>query len=163
MPRLFGPDGQHEHRPLRLVEVAPQDLAVLAATAGRLGHALALTGSELAEAIEAGVEAANPASYSTSPTTGVELVEVFARVNGQLDLATTADTEILTARLWSDGCSDIVATPAATAGIDPAAGTSPVGALCAYHQFSTMLTRSEPPWPRRRSTSEPASSRCRGR
>lgn len=110
LPRLFAPDGHDEHRPLRLVKVSPQDLAVLAATAARLGHALALEpGSELADAIETGAEAANPTTYS-SPTTGTELVETFARVNGLLDLATTADTAALTARLWSDGCSDIVLT-----------------------------------------------------
>jgi hypothetical protein len=111
LPRLFGPDG-HEHRPLRLVEVAQQDLALLAAAAARIGHALALEpGSELADAIETGAEAASPAAAS-SPVTGVELVETLARVNVLLDLATTPDTETLTRRLWSDGCNDIVLTTA---------------------------------------------------
>ncbi len=49
-------------------------------------------------------------AVNSSPGTGVELVETFACVNGLLDLATTADAEALTARLWSDGCGDIVLT-----------------------------------------------------
>ena len=37
-------------------------------------------------------------------------VEAFARINGLLDLASTDDTRILTARLWADGAGDVVLT-----------------------------------------------------
>lgn len=109
LPRLFGPDG-YEHRPLRLVEVSSCDLVILADAAAHLGHALACApGSDLAEAIQAGAEAAMPAACPI-PVTGVEIVELLSRVTGLLDLAHTADTEALIARLWSDGCGDIVLT-----------------------------------------------------
>ncbi|MBW0101513.1 hypothetical protein [Pseudonocardia sp. KRD291] len=110
LPLLFGADGHYEHRPMRLVELDAGDLALLSAAAMCLGHTLAMApGSELAEAIAAGAEASGGAF--TTPPSGGELVEAFARVNGLLDLATTADTELLTARLQGTR-GDVVLTPA---------------------------------------------------
>ncbi|RZT75512.1 hypothetical protein EV383_6253 [Pseudonocardia sediminis] len=110
LPLMFGADGHYEHRPLRLVEIEAGDLALLSAAAMCLGHTLAVApASELAEAIAAGAEASGGA-FTAAPSGG-ELVEAFARINGLLDLATTADTELLAARL-QDARGDVVLTPA---------------------------------------------------
>lgn len=98
--RLLGPDGRYEHRPLRLVLVDDTDLQTLGAAGQALGHALATApGGELAEAVAAGAEAADP-TYGPAPTP-VALVELMARVHGVLDLADTTDTALLRDRLRS--------------------------------------------------------------
>jgi hypothetical protein len=107
--RLLGPDRRYEHLPLRLVEVDEQDLAMLADAAAVLGRELAThPQGELAEAMEAGADAARGASGSAP--TPVQLVETLARVHGLLDLAITADTELLTARIAAAGRGDVVLT-----------------------------------------------------
>jgi hypothetical protein len=96
--RLLGPDGRDEHRPLRLVDLDPADLAVLAAAAAVLGRELATRPhGDLADAVAAGAEAAAPV-YGPTPT-GVQLVEALARAHGLLDLPDTDDTVLLRARL----------------------------------------------------------------
>ena len=100
--------------PLRLVEVDEQDLAVLAAAAAVLGRELATRPhGELAEAMDAGADAAR-GDYGPAPTP-VQLVETLARVHGLLDLASTADTELLTARIAAAGRDDVVLTAAEAA------------------------------------------------
>lgn len=96
-PLLFGSDGHYEHRPLRVVEIAVEDLALLSAAAMCLGHTLAI--------------APHSGAAFTPPPSGGELVEAFARVNGLLDLASTPDTELLTLRLM-DARGDVVLTVA---------------------------------------------------
>ena len=130
--RLLGPDGHYEHMPLRLVEVDEQDLAVLAAAAAVLGRELATRPhGELAEAMEAGADAAR-GDYGPAPTP-VQLVETLARVHGLLDLAGTADTELLTARIAGAGRDDVVLTAAEAAAYERIAD-----------RFNGMWTLSDP-------------------
>lgn len=130
--RLLGPDGHYEHMPLRLVEVDEQDLAVLAAAAAVLGRELATRPhGELAEAMEAGADAAR-GDYGPAPTP-VQLVETLARVHGLLDLAMTADTELLTARIAGAGRDDVVLTAAEAAAYERIAD-----------RFNGMWTLSDP-------------------
>jgi hypothetical protein len=60
--------------------------------------------------MEDGADAAR-GDYGPAPTP-VQLVETLARVHGLLDLAITADTELLTARIAGAGRDDIVLTVA---------------------------------------------------
>jgi hypothetical protein len=107
--RILGPDGDYQHRPLRLVRVAAADLDVLSAAAAALGLALALDPhSELADAITAGAEAAGM-GYRPPPTP-TEVVAGLARVLGVLDLEVTLDTMLLTARLEAAAGADVVLT-----------------------------------------------------
>jgi hypothetical protein len=107
--RVLGPDGDYQHRPLRLVQLELDDLALLSAAAAALGLALALDPhSELADAITAGAEAAG-IGYRPPPAP-TEVVAGLARVLGLLDLETTADTMLLTARLESAAGADVVLT-----------------------------------------------------
>jgi hypothetical protein len=69
--------------------------------------------SELVEAMEAGADAAR-GDYGQAPTP-VQLVATLARVHGLLDLAITADTELLTARIAAAGRNDVVLTTAEAA------------------------------------------------
>lgn len=109
LPLLFGADGHRECRPLRRVELAIEDLAVLSATAMCLGHALAVSpGGELAEAIAAGAEAGGGGPLPPVRP-ALDVVAAFARVIGLLDLACTEDTELLGTRL-RDARGDVVLT-----------------------------------------------------
>jgi hypothetical protein len=94
--RLLGPDGRYEHRPLRLVALEQADLNLLAAAAGEMGRALAVSpGGELAEALVAGAEAAGSVGgYGPAPDP-VAVVAGLARALGVLDLAVTDDTALL--------------------------------------------------------------------
>jgi hypothetical protein len=104
---LLGPDGRYEHRPLRLVQLDPHDLRVLAATAAALGRELATNPhGELGEATAAGAEAAG-GTYGPAPQP-VEIVEALARVHGVLDLAPTADSTRLASLVAAAGDDDLV-------------------------------------------------------
>ena len=109
--RLLGADGRYEHRPLRLIHLEETDLQMLAAAAAVLGRELAIRPhSTLSEAMTDGAEAAggvNP--YGPAPTPQV-LVETLARAHGLLDLAVTADTRALAARVTDLDHHDVVLT-----------------------------------------------------
>src|SRR5664280_2454389 len=85
-PRWFGPDGRHEHAPLRFVAVEWTDLATLAAAAAAVDRALHRTGApDLAEALESSAAAADVAA--------VDVVTALATVHGILSIASTRDVE----------------------------------------------------------------------
>jgi hypothetical protein len=78
-PRMIGPDGRHEHMPLRAVALLTRDLECLTATAAELGRVVTLDpGGELAEAVDAGADAAAP-TYGPAPTAR-DIVERLARL-----------------------------------------------------------------------------------
>lgn len=107
--RLLGPDGHYEHRPLRLVRLTTDDLAVLAATAAVLGQALATDPhGEVAEALTAGAHAA-AGEYGPSPRP-VDLVEALSRIHGILDLAPTQDSTRLAELVATSGDHDLILT-----------------------------------------------------
>jgi hypothetical protein len=107
--RLLAPDGDYQHRPLRLAQLEVDDLKLLSAAAARLGLTLALDPhSELADAITAGAEAAG-IGYRPPPAP-TEVVAGLARVLGLLDLEVTADTTLLTARLEAAAGAGVVLT-----------------------------------------------------
>jgi hypothetical protein len=119
--RLWGPDGDCQHRPLRLVWVAVADLNVLAAAASTMGLTLALNPhSELADAIAAGAEASG--SGYRPPPAPTDVVASLARVLGVLDLEATADTAMLITRLEAANGSDVILTPAEEAAYERLAG-----------------------------------------
>jgi hypothetical protein len=113
--RLLGPNGRYEHRPLRLVALDQVDLDLLSAAAGEMGRTLAAApGGELAEALAAGAEAAGSvgAVYETTTPDPVTIVASLARALGVLDLAVTADTTLLIARVDVPADTDVVLAPA---------------------------------------------------
>lgn len=86
---LYGPGGQREHLPLTVVEVSVADVEDLAAVARAIGS------PQVPEAIEDAVEAMATA-YGT---TRAEIAENLARLAGLLDLAWTADADLLAPRI----------------------------------------------------------------
>jgi hypothetical protein len=109
--RLLTPGGHREHRALRLVTVDTADLDVLTRAAATLGLTLAARpNSELAEAIATGADAAGP--HTAPPPDPTEIVVELTRTLGLLDLATTADTRLLTARLDATEAPEVILTAA---------------------------------------------------
>lgn len=114
--RLLGPDGRYEHRPLRLATLDLADLAVLAASAAKLGRELAINPhGEIAEAMAAGAEAAASVTADAHAPRPVELVEALSRAHGVLDLADTDDTTTLAELITAAGEEDLVLTDDAEA------------------------------------------------
>jgi hypothetical protein len=92
---LYAPGGQHEHGPLRFVQVDPDDLAAIGAAVAALGEDLARNpsgdaGSLLDEHAHRGLH---------QWKTAADLVEQLARVHGLLDLAWTDDVALLYDRI----------------------------------------------------------------
>jgi hypothetical protein len=95
--RLLGPDGICEHAPLTVITLPAADIATLSATAQALGHpaldpAIADLVVDFARSL-----AVDP--YTRMRIDRPEFVASVARVAGLLDLAPTAETQLLIARL----------------------------------------------------------------
>jgi hypothetical protein len=104
-PRWFGPDGRHEHAPLRFVDVERTDLATLAAAAAAVGRALHRIGApDLAEALESAAAAAEVAA--------ADVVTALARLHGILNLASTRDVERMYVAAAAAGSRDLILSPA---------------------------------------------------
>lgn len=91
---LCAPGGRRRHVPLSVVTVAAGDVEDLAAVARAIGAPVA------PEAIEDAVEAMAQA-YDT---TRAEIAENLARLAGLLDLAWTADADLLAPRIRATAC-----------------------------------------------------------
>lgn len=89
--RLLAPDGRYEHTPLVPVEVAEQDLALLAQTAQVLGAAGPHT--DVAEVLQENYD--HRATQFPKPPREASLVELVARLHGTLDLEVTDDVTML--------------------------------------------------------------------
>jgi hypothetical protein len=93
--RLYAPGGRHEHRPLRFVQVDPDDLAAIGAAVAALGEDLARNPHGDAASLLDQHAHRGPHQWETA----ADLVEQLARVHGLLDLAWTDDVALLHARL----------------------------------------------------------------
>lgn len=133
-PRQLGPDGRHEHAPLRFVLLEEGDLDAVAGAAQLLGrHVVLRPHSELAEGAAAAAAWAGLAS-------GRDVVELLARLHGALDLEWTADAELLHARVAGAG-------PAAAGGAGPAgAGGDVVFTVAEEIAYGRLVDRFNGMW-----------------
>ncbi|RBY82280.1 LuxR family transcriptional regulator [Blastococcus sp. TF02A-26] len=102
--RLLAPDGRYEHAPMTVLTLSAADINVLRATAAALGRPG--LDADIAELIDAHAEQLGD-GYRRADRT--HLASSLGRLVGLLDLSSTDDTRLLTARLRAiSPCADCV-------------------------------------------------------